>query len=618
MKILQLHADYIEYEPIRKEIDTAEEAEQKPYRFDDIVVLFTAVEEQDNENTVFQAVASTKDSLRNLGANKVLIYPYAHLSSNLAPPTTALRLIKMMVEEFRRLGLEVSQAPFGWNKAFTIKVKGHPLAEQSRSIQAAVSAGEAVSQALKAEEKLVSRWYIIDLDGTLVPAESFDFTKYRRLKELTDYEVAKSRVVQQEPPHVELMVRLGLVGYEPGSDAGNLRFYPKGRLVKALLERYVTQMVREYGGVEVETPIMYDMRHPALSDYLNRFPARQYVVRSEDKELFLRFSACFGQFLMAKDTQISYKHLPFRLYELTRYSFRREKSGELVGLRRLRAFTMPDCHAFCKDLEQAKSEVLRRFELSMTVLSGIGLTKDDYELAIRATEDFYKENKEFFVELVRRLGKPALLEMWSERFFYFVFKWEFNFIDNLSKASALSTDQIDVENAKRYGIQYMDEDGAMKYPLILHNSPSGAIERCMYALLEKAHRVAQSGGTPTLPVWLSPTQVRLIPTSSSYVEGACALAAKMNESCVRCDVDDREETVQKRVREAEKEWVPYIVVYGEKEASSNTLQVRDRMNRTIRQMGLDDLIKIVHEQTANKPYLPLPLPTLLSQRPRFT
>jgi threonyl-tRNA synthetase len=618
MKILQLHADYIEYEPIRKEIDTAEEAEQKPYRFDDIVVLFTAVEEQDNENTVFQAVASTKDSLRNLGANKVLIYPYAHLSSNLAPPTTALRLIKMMVEEFRRLGLEVSQAPFGWNKAFTIKVKGHPLAEQSRSIQAAVSAGEAVSQALKAEEKLVSRWYIIDLDGTLVPAESFDFTKYRRLKELTDYEVAKSRVVQQEPPHVELMVRLGLVGYEPGSDAGNLRFYPKGRLVKALLERYVTQMVREYGGVEVETPIMYDMRHPALSDYLNRFPARQYVVRSEDKELFLRFSACFGQFLMAKDTQISYKHLPFRLYELTRYSFRREKSGELVGLRRLRAFTMPDCHAFCKDLEQAKSEVLRRFELSMTVLSGIGLTKDDYELAIRATEDFYKENKEFFVELVRRLGKPALLEMWSERFFYFVFKWEFNFIDNLSKASALSTDQIDVENAKRYGIQYMDEDGAMKYPLILHNSPSGAIERCMYALLEKAYRVAQSGGTPTLPVWLSPTQVRLIPTSSSYVEGACALAAKMNESCVRCDVDDREETVQKRVREAEKEWVPYIVVYGEKEASSNTLQVRDRMNRTIRQMGLDDLIKIVHEQTANKPYLPLPLPTLLSQRPRFT
>jgi threonyl-tRNA synthetase len=618
MKILQLHADFIEYEPLRKEIEAAEETEQKHYRLDDIVVLFTAVEEGDNENTVLQAVASTEESLRNLGADKILIYPYAHLSSNLASPTTALKLIKAMVEEFRKLGLAVSQAPFGWNKAFTIKVKGHPLAEQSRSIQAAASSGEIVSQAIKAEEKLMSRWYIIDKDGSLIPVDAFDFRNHNHLKVLTDYEIAKSRVAQQEPPHVELMVRLGLVGYEPGSDAGNLRFYPKGRLIKALLERYVSQMVREYGGVEVETPIMYDMEHPALSDYLHRFPARQYVVKSEDKELFLRFSACFGQFLMAKDAQISHKHLPFRLYELTRYSFRREKSGELVGLRRLRAFTMPDCHAFCKDLEQAKNEALKRFKLSMDVLSGIGLNGEDYELAIRVTEDFYSGNKEIFAELVRLLGKPALLEMWSERFFYFVFKWEFNFIDNLGKASALSTDQIDVENAKRYGIQYMDEDGVMKYPLILHNSPSGAIERCIYALLEKAYRIAQSGGTPSLPVWLSPTQVRIIPITNSYVDRACGLAAKMNESCVRCDVDDREETVQKRVREAEMEWVPYIVVYGEKEAASNTLQVRDRVSRTIKEMSVEDLIRVIHDQTLGRPYLPLPLPTVLSQRPRFT
>lgn len=617
MKILQLHADYIEYEPIRKEIDAAEEAEQRTYRLEDVVVLFTAVEEGDNESVASQAVASTNEALRNLGADKILIYPYAHLSSNLAPPAQALRLIKKMVEDFTSLGLKVSQAPFGWNKAFTIKVKGHPLAEQSRSIQPASSA-EMVSQAVKAEEKLVSRWFIIDTEGNLTPADSFDYTNYGQLKQLKDYEVAKSRAVQQEPPHVELMSRLGLVGYEPGSDSGNLRFYPKGRLVKALLERYVSQMVHDYGGVEVETPVMYDMNHPALSDYLNRFPARQYIVKSEDKDLFLRFSACFGQFLMARDAQISYRHLPFRLYELTRYSFRREKSGELVGLRRLRAFTMPDCHALCMDLDQAKMEAVSRFKLSMDVLSGIGLAKDDYELALRATEDFYNENKQFITELVRLLGKPALLEMWSERFFYFVFKWEFNFVDNLGKASALSTDQIDVENAKRYGIQYVAEDGTLRHPLILHNSPSGAIERCIYALLEKAYRTAQRGGTPTLPLWLSPTQVRLIPTAARYVEEALTLAAKMSEQCVRCDVDDREETVQKRVREAEKEWVPYIIVYGEREVSSNTLKVRDRVNRTIRQMRVDELITHIHMQTEGKPFLPLPLPTLLSQRPRFT
>ena len=96
--------------------------------------------------------------------------------------------------------------------------------------------------------------------------------------------------------------------------------------------------------------------------YFNRFPARQYNIVSDNKQLFLRFAACFGQFLMAKDFHITYKNLPLKLYELTRYSFRREKSGELVGLRRLRAFSMPDCHAFCKDIEQAKDECLKRFD----------------------------------------------------------------------------------------------------------------------------------------------------------------------------------------------------------------------------------------------------------------
>ncbi|MEM3074237.1 MAG: His/Gly/Thr/Pro-type tRNA ligase C-terminal domain-containing protein, partial [Nitrososphaerales archaeon] len=96
------------------------------------------------------------------------------------------------------------------------------------------------------------------------------------------------------------------------------------------------------------------------------------------------------------------------------------------------------------------------------------------------------------------------------------------------------------------------------------------------------------------------------------------LAGKMSESCVRADVDDREETVQKRVRDAEKEWIPYIIVYGEKEAASNTLQVRDRVNRTIKQMTLEELITHIQKQTAGKPFLPLPLPTLLSQRPHFT
>ena len=126
-----------------------------------------------------------------------------------------------------------------------------------------------------------------------------------------------------------------------------------------------------------------------------------------------------------------------------------------------------------------------RFDLSRDVLNGLGIIPDDYEMAIRFTEEFYNQNKDLITEMVKKIGKPVLVEMWKERFFYFVLKWEFNYIDNLGKASALSTDQIDVENGDRYGIEFVDENNEKKHPIILHNSPSGAIERIIYALLER-------------------------------------------------------------------------------------------------------------------------------------
>src|SRR3990167_9276279 len=203
---------------------------------------------------------------------------------------------------------------------------------------------------------------------------SYNFSKYKKLEKFASYEMEKVRVAKQEPPHVTMMKKMGLVDYEPGSDPGNLRYYPKGRLIKSLIEQYVTDRMIDYGALEVETPIMYDYEHPSLKSYLNRFPARQYTIQTPNKKVFLRFAACFGQFLQAHDALITYKQLPIRLYELTRYSFRVEQHGELSGLRRLRAFTMPDCHAFCADETQAKQEMLRRFQLAQEVQEGIGFS----------------------------------------------------------------------------------------------------------------------------------------------------------------------------------------------------------------------------------------------------
>ena len=530
MRILQLHCDSIEYTPTKKEIKMAEDIENPELqRLEEVVVAFIAIEDGDDSSVAQDAISQIKNSMEKIGCKKLLLYPYAHLSSNLAKPSIAMTLLKEM--ENNASDLEVSHSPFGWTKSYKIQVKGHPLAESSKVVtkNSADSKDEEItSEALKGESKIRSYWKIMSPDGTMTNIADFDFSNHKNLEILAKYESAKQRSVDESPPHVALMKKMAIADYEPASDSGNMRFYPNGRLIKSLIERYVTDRVKDYGGYEVETPIMYDSEHPSMVSYFNRFPARQYNIDSEGKKLFLRFAACFGQFLMANQYQMSYKNLPFRLYELTRYSFRREQSGELVGLRRLRAFTMPDCHAFCKDIDQAVDEIMVRFDLSQSVLHELGIDESDYDMAVRFTEDFYNENKSSIEKLVKKHGKPVLVEMWKEKFFYFVLKWEFNFIDNLGKASALSTDQIDVENADRYGIEFVDENNNKQHPIILHNSPSGAIERIIYALLEKAAKDIKEGKKPQFPLWLAPTQVRIIPLKEEFNDFSETLADKIS------------------------------------------------------------------------------------------
>ncbi|WP_456478630.1 threonine--tRNA ligase [Geoglobus ahangari] len=615
MKILLLHSDYIEYE-VKKKTKFAEPFDGKGERVNEALVVFVSVEKGDSEDTALKAVEEIRDVAGKVNAERIVLYPYAHLSSNLADPETAVKLLKFMEKELSS-DFEVHRSPFGWYKAFKISCKGHPLSELSREIK-----GEdiEVTQALKDEEKAKSYWYILTPEKELVEVEKFDFSKYPNLKKFVDYEISKRRAVDRIPPHVELMKRLEIADYEEASDSGHMRYYPNGRLVKSLLETFVTEKCIEYGAMEVETPIMYDRAHPTLRKYLERFPARQYIIKGDKRDFFLRFAACFGQFLMASQATITYRHLPLKMYELTRYSFRKEQRGELVGLRRLRAFTMPDMHTIVRDIEEAKEEFYNQYKLSVEVLKEIGLEPEDYEVAIRITRDFYEENREFIHSIAEVLNKPILIEMWDRRFFYFVLKFEFNFVDALDKASALSTVQIDVENAERYGITYVDSDGKEKHPLILHCSASGAIERVMYALLEKEHMRAGRGELPMLPVWLSPTQVRIIPIAERHLEKAMEVAEVLRANRVRADVDDREETTGKKVRDAATQWIPYIVVIGDRELESGKLSVTVRKGSTKEkqrnvEMTVDELIEEIRRECEGKPYKPLPMPVLLSRRP---
>jgi len=631
MQILLIHSDFIEYET-KKSTPVAEKIDEdlKKGRMEEVLTVFVAVEKSDEdqiENAAGKTVVEIKKVTEQVKTNRVMLYPYAHLSSNLSSPKAAIETLKKIEELLKEASFEVKRAPFGWYKSFTIKCKGHPLSELSRTIRSGEEKcvmvvkekEEVVSEALKSEAKATSYWHILTPDGNLLKPDEFDFTGHDNLKKFVNYEIHKSRAVDKIPPHVELMRRLELADYEPGSDSGNMRFYPKGRLMKSLIETYVLDETAKMGAMEVETPIMYDMNHPTLKKYLDRFPARQYSIEADKKQLFLRFAACFGQFLMNHDMTISYRNLPLRMVELTRYSFRKEQSGELVGLRRLRAFTMPDMHSLCKNMDEAVAQFNDQYNMCINVLSKIGIDLNDYEVAIRFTRDFYEENRDFIVGLVKTVNKPVLIELWDQRFFYFVLKFEFNYIDAIDKASALSTVQIDVENAERYGIKYIDKTGAEKRPFILHCSPSGAIERCIYALLEKASMNSEKGIVPMFPVWLSPTQVRVIPVAQMHMGFAEKVAQEING---RVDIDDREETVGKKIRDAGKDWIPYVAVVGDEEVNSGNLSVTVRSESAPNKpanakMSIEELNERISKEVAGFPFKRHPLSVKLSARPRF-
>jgi threonyl-tRNA synthetase len=619
MRLLFIHADFMAYES-KKKTKFAEELkdDKKKMRIEEALVIFTSVEKEDegfSEELTRHYIKNINEIADQLQVKRIVIYPYVHLTNNPSDPNFARDLVKELEKTVKEEGYEVFRSLFGWYKSFVISAKGHPLSELSREIKITEKEGkeekdEKVSEAIKKEKELHSKWYVLTPEGDLIFADDFDFSSFPELEILYKYEVGKDRKAKGEPAHVKLMQEQELVDYEPGSDSGNFRWYPKGYLMKNLLERHISEILRDYGAMQVETPIMYDFAHPQLSKYLNRFPARQYIVKSDEKNYFLRFAACFGQYLMGQNMTISYKHLPLRLYELTHYSFRREQSGELSGLRRLRGFTMPDMHTMCRDLAQAKEEFKRQYELSMNWMNDIEV---DYEVAMRFVKEFFENNKDFAQNLVSKIEKPVLIELWDERFFYFIMKFEFNVNDAQNNSATLSTVQIDVENTELFDINFVDSDGSKKHPLLLHASIPGAIDRNIYAILEREQINMNQGQKGRFPFWLAPTQIRLIPVSDEFIADCEEIAGQLP---ARVDIDDRDEKVGRRIRDAEKDWVNMIIVYGEKEKESQVLPVRLRSGE-IKNYSKDELSAEIKELLKGYPFEGLTLPMNLSKRPIF-
>lgn len=634
MRTLLVHSDYLKYK-VKNKTPIAEEIEdtKKEGAFEESLVVFVAVEKEDEsdpEQIVKNLVQEVKSVYDQVKAKNIVIYPYAHLSSSLSSPKVAIKVLKDVEEALASADFEVVRVPFGWYKSFEVSCKGHPLSELSRTLSCEDKCGcgcgntDVGSESNDAgdadvEEGEKSKFYILNGDN-VVELSDFDFKAENvnnDLKKLMEYEIGEGTSTGDEPPHVKIMKEKELCDYEPAADVGHLKWFPKGRLVRDLLSDYVYNLVVDNGAMPIETPIMYDLSDKAISEHAEKFGERQYKVQTK-RELMLRFACCFGAFRVLSDSFLTWKNLPAKVYELSTYSFRLEKRGEVVGLKRLRGFTMPDLHTVCADLDQSLNEFEN--QVAMCLKTGEDFNVN-YEIIFRATKDFYVQYKNWMHKLAKDIGKPMILEIIPERKHYWVSKMDFAAIDYLGRPIENPTVQIDVESGERFGINYLGEDEKEAYPIILHCSPTGSIERVICSLLEKTATDLKDGNVkehpPMLPLWLSPSQVRIIPIADRHISFCEGLADELATANIRADIDDRSETLGKKIRTAGKDWVHYTLVIGDNEIESDTYSISIRDGNKKQDMTTSDLIQDISSKNSNMPFRSLPVNRLLSKRINF-
>ena len=611
MRLLLLHCDSFEYSVRQEAIKNTEPIEDnKAGKFENVLVAFCTVEKEDESNPAeveTRVAESIAEVARSVKTDRILIYPYAHLSSSLASPAAAIPVLQRTSANLQNMGFDVHRSPFGYYKSFSLHCLGHPLSELSRTIR---------PEQTKAEPAPVKTSYkVLALDGKLYEPEEYVYKPGEdEFRILVEKEALKKGLPGGEPRYLEYCKKFG-IEWENFSDQGHMRYSPEGVMIFDLISEYSWRVVSSVGLpiLQVKGTNMFDLSVPAVKEHADLYGSRLYRLQIENKSFVMRYAACHQQFAAVRNWVLSYRHLPFGTFEVAD-SYRLEQTGELLLSFRLRKLHMPDCHVYCKDLEEAKTVTLK---LHDKIYEEIGKLGRDYVSVYNITQSFLESNKDYVMKLVKREGKPALLNFVPEGIYYWVLNIEYHIIDELERPREIATFQIDIGNAKRFGISYVDEKGAKEFPPIIHTAVIGSIERYLFTVLDQCARLEGKGEKPSLPVWLSPTQVRLIPVKPEYLDFARKLAAQLAASQVRADIDDRDESVDKRVRDAELNWIPYVAVVGKKEVDTNAVAVRRRRDGKQYNSSLSELEKEVAASTNGFPSMGLKLPILITQRPAY-
>lgn len=563
MKIILLHCDYIKFKPLKKalkKIEDIPDSEKSEKEVREALVVLTAVEKIDSGNilnVVKKLTDNIKDIANQINAKNIVLYPYAHLSKNLASPEIAQEVLKKAEDFLKKIKkFKIVKAPFGYYKEFELKVKGHPLSELSREIR--------VEEGIK-EDK------------------GREYNPKQLLREISKSKLDTSKL--KENDHRILGQQMDLYSFSEVAP-GMVFWHNNGLIIKNELINFWREVHRKQDYQEISTPQIIDKKLWQISGHWEKYKENIFLTEYENREFAVKPMNCPGGILIFKNKPKSYKELPLRVAELG-IVHRQELSGVLGGLFRVIQFVQDDAHIYCteKQLEEEISKILNlmeyfyskifnfqyKIELSTRPEKRIGSDKmwDKAENALKKVLDKkrikYKINK----------GDGA----------FYGPKIDFHLKDSLGRTWQCGTIQVDFSMPERFQLEYTDKDNKRKMPIMIHRAIYGSLERFIGILIEH-----YSG---RLPTWLAPIQVRILNFTDRNLNYSNKVIRQLGEKIpqLRIDADFRKIGIPSKVKDAEVHKIPYIIVLGDKEEKSGSLAVRIKGNKKIQSFKIDKFIE---------------------------
>ncbi|HIJ14458.1 TPA: threonine--tRNA ligase [Candidatus Woesearchaeota archaeon] len=572
MRILLLHCDYIKFKPVKKAIKEPEELSEerkKEIVVKDPLVILTAVEKGDNDKILKDMIAAVEKTAGEVKAKKLVLYPYAHLSSNLSAPATALEYLQEAENVLAKKGFEVTRAPFGYYKEFELKCKGHPLSELSKEF--------------RTEEQIAQA-------GTAKPVVK---------KQVSTGKIILDRRNLPPNDHRILGEDLGIFHLSDDIGPGLPLWLPNGEIIRNQLMLFMRDLEEnKYGYKYVSTPHITKGHLYEKTGHLPYYAETMFPPLNIDGiDYYLKPMNCPHHHMIFSKIVKSYRDLPLRLCEEGDV-YRNELSGVTYGLIRVRSMTMNDAHIYVTP-EQLKDEFIKVLELFEEVYKIMNIRDYWFRLSLpdfkKNPEKYTGDPKEWdhaskeIEKAMKEWGKKYVLAE-GEAAFYGP-KIDVQIKNAHGKEETIATSQIDIVVPKRLGLTYVDEKGEKKTPIVIHRAILGTMERFTAFLLE------QTNGS--LPVWLSPVQVRVINFTDRNNKAAEKVIAQLKKEIpnVRVDSDLRNTTVNDKIRDSEMQKIPYCIVIGDKEEEKGTLAVRKRgEKKPVFGVKIQDFVKEVSEK----------------------